>query len=112
MVAKLLIAVMPHEATFGEKDYQQLLVIRRLVADLGLPIEIVAGQTVIVTVTGPPVALGVRHFAPPGLPVYVGFIEPGVSRRVTVPLRSAVRSWRLSALQSAAGGGAHLSVCG
>jgi pantoate--beta-alanine ligase len=46
VVAKLLITVMPDEATFGEKDYQQLLVIRRLVADLGLPIEIVAGETV------------------------------------------------------------------
>jgi pantoate--beta-alanine ligase len=46
VVAKLLSAAMPDEATFGEKDYQQLLVIRRLVADLGLPIEIVAGQTV------------------------------------------------------------------
>src|SRR5256885_6926 len=46
IVAKLLIAVTPDEATFGEKDYQQLLVIRRLVADLGLPVEIVAGQTV------------------------------------------------------------------
>lgn len=45
VVAKLLIAVMPDEATFGEKDYQQLLVICRLVADLGLPINIVAGQT-------------------------------------------------------------------
>jgi pantoate--beta-alanine ligase len=46
IVAKLLIAVMPEEATFGEKDYQQLLVIRRLVADLGLPIAIIAGETV------------------------------------------------------------------
>jgi len=46
VVAKLLIAVMPDEATFGEKDYQQLLVIRRLVTDLALPIEIVAGRTV------------------------------------------------------------------
>jgi pantoate--beta-alanine ligase len=46
VVAKLLIAAMPDEATFGEKDYQQLLVIRRLVADLGLPIEIRAGATV------------------------------------------------------------------
>jgi pantoate--beta-alanine ligase len=46
VVARLLIAVMPDEATFGEKDYQQLLVVRRLVADLGLPIEIVSGETV------------------------------------------------------------------
>ena len=41
VVAKLLIAVMPHVALFGEKDYQQLAVIRQLVADLGLGIEVV-----------------------------------------------------------------------
>ncbi|MFL6690156.1 MAG: pantoate--beta-alanine ligase [Alphaproteobacteria bacterium] len=46
VVAKLLIACMPDEAIFGEKDYQQLLVIRRLTADVGLPIDIVAGETV------------------------------------------------------------------
>ncbi len=45
VVARLLIAAMPDEATFGEKDYQQLLVIRRLVADLDLPIEITVGET-------------------------------------------------------------------
>jgi len=41
VVAKLLIAVGPDVAMFGEKDYQQLLVVRRLVHDLGLAIEIV-----------------------------------------------------------------------
>ena len=43
VVAKLFIAAMPDIAMFGEKDYQQLLVVRRLTADLGLPIEIVGG---------------------------------------------------------------------
>ncbi|HTQ14434.1 MAG TPA: pantoate--beta-alanine ligase [Rhizomicrobium sp.] len=46
IVAKLLIAAMPDWAIFGEKDYQQLLVIRRLVADLALPVEIAGGAIV------------------------------------------------------------------
>jgi pantoate--beta-alanine ligase len=41
VVAKLLLAALPDRAVFGEKDYQQLLVIRRLAKDLGLPTEIV-----------------------------------------------------------------------
>jgi pantoate--beta-alanine ligase len=46
VVAKLLTSVTPDYAIFGEKDYQQLQVVTRLVADLHLPVEIVPVPTV------------------------------------------------------------------
>jgi pantoate--beta-alanine ligase len=45
VVAKLLLAVRPDAAVFGEKDYQQLLVVKRLAKDLGLVTEIVGAPT-------------------------------------------------------------------
>lgn len=46
VVAKLLIETMPDWAYFGQKDFQQLLVARRLARDLDLPVKIVGGATV------------------------------------------------------------------
>jgi pantoate--beta-alanine ligase len=46
VVLKLLNIVQPQVALFGKKDYQQLHIIRRMVADLNLPVKIIGGETV------------------------------------------------------------------
>jgi pantoate--beta-alanine ligase len=46
VVTKLFMIVQPHRAYFGWKDAQQVVVIRKLVTDLAIPVEIVAVPTV------------------------------------------------------------------
>ena len=46
VVTKLFLAAKPHVACFGEKDYQQLAMIRRMVRDLGFDIEVFGLPTV------------------------------------------------------------------
>ncbi len=46
VVTKLLLQALPDAAYFGEKDYQQLCVVKRMVRDLDIPVEIAAVPTV------------------------------------------------------------------
>jgi pantoate--beta-alanine ligase len=46
VVSKLLLQTLPDIALFGEKDYQQLILVRRFVEDLNIPVDIIGVPTV------------------------------------------------------------------
>jgi pantoate--beta-alanine ligase len=45
VVCRLFNLIQPDVAVFGQKDYQQLVIVRRMVADLHIPVQVIAGQT-------------------------------------------------------------------
>ena len=88
VVSKLLIQCGPDVAVFGEKDYQQLQVIKRVVADLNIPTQIV----------GAPTARLEDGLARSSRNAYLSEAEREVAGRMNVALADAVR--RLKAGES------------
>jgi pantoate--beta-alanine ligase len=84
IVAKLLLAAMPDAAIFGEKDYQQLLVIRRMVADLALPIDII----------GAPILREADGLAMSSRNAYLNPAERKVAGQLNLVLKAAARRMR------------------
>jgi pantoate--beta-alanine ligase len=87
VVTKLLTQCQPDVAIFGEKDFQQLTVIKRLARDLDLPVEILGAPTV----REPDgLALSSRN-------VYLTHNERGVAPKLNEALRTAAEALRRGA---------------
>lgn len=94
VVAKLLIAAMPDIAVFGEKDYQQLLVVRQLVRDLALPTVIVGAPTLR---EADGLAMSSRN-------AYLSLEERRIAGRLNIILREAIAQARQGDLRAAEAG--------
>ncbi|HKQ10715.1 MAG TPA: pantoate--beta-alanine ligase [Rhizomicrobium sp.] len=91
VVAKLLIAAGPDVAIFGEKDYQQLLVVKQLVRDLALP----------VTIIGAPTLREPDGLAMSSRNAYLGTEERKIAGRLNVILKDAALQARHGDLRAA-----------
>ncbi|PLP61062.1 pantoate--beta-alanine ligase [Mesorhizobium loti] len=87
VVAKLLLQVLPDCAIFGEKDYQQLCVVKKLCCDLDIPVEIIGAPTVRDTEG---LAMSSRN-------AYLSPAELTVARQLNKILRQAAQALRLGA---------------
>ncbi|HEY3695084.1 pantoate--beta-alanine ligase [Phenylobacterium sp.] len=84
VVSKLLLQCGPDVAVFGEKDYQQLQVIRRLVADLDIPVEIL----------GAPIARAPDGLALSSRNAYLSAPEREIAGRMNAILAGAATALR------------------
>ncbi|MBN9258195.1 MULTISPECIES: pantoate--beta-alanine ligase [unclassified Mesorhizobium] len=82
VVAKLLLQTTPDVAVFGEKDYQQLCVVRRLCRDLDLPVDII----------GAPTVRDAHGLAMSSRNAYLGATELDIARQLNTILRDAARA--------------------
>ncbi|OEU65847.1 MAG: pantoate--beta-alanine ligase [Desulfovibrio sp. S3730MH75] len=78
IVAKLFLTAQPHIAIFGEKDWQQLAIIKRMVRDLNIPVEVI----------GHPIVRGANGLALSSRNVYLSNTEKDLAPLIQKGLRN------------------------
>ena len=77
----------------------------------GPPLALSLGGTMVTNLTDVPLVIGVSHFAPSQLPVYIGFLAGHATTRVAIPTDSANFQWRLSLTTGGRVAPSRVAVC-